>query len=115
MHCTSYTCRHRFIFMPRSLPKKAVEIKISTIVAVSAILHDVELNSLDAAMHAMTGGQPDYFDGELAVLDIGALDPSVRTIDWASLVSLFKRYNLNPVAVRNAPEESVPEILSHGL
>lgn len=101
--------------MPRSQPAKAIEIKISTVVAVSAILHAADLAALDAAMQKMTGGQSDYFDGEFAVLDVGALDLADQAIDWAALVALFKRHNLNPVAVRNASAAAQPQILAHGL
>ncbi|MGZ5818479.1 MAG: septum site-determining protein MinC [Burkholderiaceae bacterium] len=95
--------------------KKLIEIKISTVVAVSAILHDIDPVRLDAAMRDMTGGSSDYFDDELAVIDVGACDTSDNAIDWAALIRLFKSYRLNPVAVRNAEPDSAPEILAHGL
>ncbi len=101
--------------MPKSQSIKPIEIKISTVVAVSAILHESDLALLDTAMKDMTGGESDYFDGEFAVLDIGAIDLSGRNIDWAALIALFKSYSLNPVAVRNASPDMAPQILSHGL
>jgi septum site-determining protein MinC len=94
---------------------KPIEIKISTVVAVSAILHESDLGLLDAAMKDMTGGEADYFDGEVAVLDIGAIEPDKQNIDWSALIALFKSYRLNPVAVRNAAPEMAPDILAHGL
>jgi septum site-determining protein MinC len=106
--------RHPFS-MSKIQSKKLIEIKISTVVAVSAILHDVDPVRLDAAMREMTGGSPDYFDGELAVIDVGLCDSSSKTIDWAALIRLFKSYHLNPVAVRNAAPEIAPDILAHGL
>jgi septum site-determining protein MinC len=101
--------------MSKIQSKKLIEIKISTVVAVSAILHDTDPVRLDAAMQAMTGGAPDYFDGELAVIDVGDCGSSGNAIDWAALIQLFKSYRLNPVAVRNAAQECAPEILAHGL
>jgi septum site-determining protein MinC len=101
--------------MPKIQSKKLIEIKISTVVAVSAILHDVDPIRLDAAMREMTGGSSDYFDGELVVIDVGACDTSNNPIDWAALIRLFKSYHLNPVAVRNAAPEIAPDILAHGL
>ncbi|HEX2530250.1 MAG TPA: septum site-determining protein MinC, partial [Burkholderiaceae bacterium] len=58
--------------MSKSQSVKPIEIKISTVVAVSAILHQSDLAALDVAMQEMTGGAPDYFDGECAVIDIGS-------------------------------------------
>ena len=101
--------------MPKNQTAKPIEIKISTVVAVSAILHDSDLATLDAAMRDMTGGEPDYFEGEFAVLDIGAVDFAGKSIDWNALIAMFKSYHLNPVAVRHAPPEMEAAILAHGL
>ena len=94
---------------------KPIEIKISTVVAVLAILHDADLASLDGALRELTGGDADYFDNEFAVLDLGALDLAERAIDWAALIALFKSYRLNPVAVRHAPVDIHAEIIAHEL
>ncbi|WP_034299796.1 septum site-determining protein MinC [Herbaspirillum sp. RV1423] len=94
---------------------KPIEIKISTVVAISAILHETDPAALDKALKDMTGGVSDFFEDEFAVLDIGALDAAGAGIDWAALVALFKRYRLNAVAVRNAPEELHAEIAAQGL
>lgn len=101
--------------MPKTQASKPIEIKISTVVAVSAILHTLDLNALDAAMRDMTGGAPDYFDNEFAVLDIGACEDAGAEIDWASLIALFKSYRLNPVAVRGASAGMEAGIVASGL
>ncbi|XLZ68534.1 septum site-determining protein MinC [Massilia sp. SR12] len=101
--------------MPKSTFQKPIEIKISTVVAVSAIMYTSDLIALDAAMHEMTGGVPDFFEGDLAVIDIGDLAPGCARIDWAATIALLKKYRLNPVAVRNATPDMVDEIQQHGL
>jgi septum site-determining protein MinC len=93
---------------------KPIEIKISTVVAVSAILRVLDLPTLDAAMRTMTGGAADYFDNEFAVLDVSACD-SCDTYDWAALTALFRFYRLNPVAVRGAPDAMERAIVASGL
>jgi len=95
--------------------RKPIDIKISTVVAISAILHETDPAALDKALKDMTGGVSDFFEDEFAVIDIGALDAGGAGIDWAALVTLFKRYRLNAVAVRNAPEELHAEIAAQGL
>jgi len=95
--------------------RKPIEIKISTVVAISAILHETDPAALDQALLAMTGGVSDFFEDEFAVIDVAALDASPGKIDWAALVVLFKRYRLNAVAVRNAPEPLHAEIAAQGL
>lgn len=94
---------------------KPLEIKISTVVAVLAILHDAELAKLDAALRDLTGDDADYFENEFAVIDLGALDLAERSIDWPGLIALFKSYRLNPAAVRHAPADMHAEIIGHGL
>ena len=101
--------------MPKTQASKPIEIKISTVVAVSAILRTLDLDALNAAMRNMTGGASDYFDNEFAVLDIGGCEDASDSIDWASLIALFKSYNLNPVAVRGAPADMQARIVANGL
>lgn len=101
--------------MPKTQSSKPIEIKISTVVAVSAILRESELATLDAAMKKMTGGASDYFDHEFAVIDVTSCAFADGGIDWPALIGLFKSYNLNPVAVRGAPAGMEQDILANGL
>ena len=101
--------------MPKNKTRKPIEIKIATVVAVSVILHDVDLAVLDDALKEMTGGNADFFDNEFAVIDIAALAESNDYIDWNALVKLLKTYQLNAVAVRNAPDTIHPAIIANGL
>ena len=103
------------MFMSKSLPQKPIEIKISTVVAVSAIVHGADTQALDAALHDMTGGVADFFEDDLAVLDVANLAPGDTPVDWGALVALLKKYRLNAVAVRNAEPEMHEAILAQGL
>lgn len=95
--------------------RKPIEIKISTVVAVSAILNETNPAALDKALKEMTGGTPDFFEDEFAIIDVGGLDAETASIDWTKLVALFKKYRLNTVAVRNAAPEYHAGITAHGL
>nr|WP_315394025.1 septum site-determining protein MinC [uncultured Duganella sp.] len=101
--------------MSKSLFQKPIEIKISTVVAVSAILATADGIALDAALAEMTGGTTDFFEDDLTVIDIAALPPGCEPVDWAGIIALLKKYRLNPVAVRNAPPSMAAEIAAHGL
>ncbi|CAL61252.2 putative Septum formation inhibitor MinC [Herminiimonas arsenicoxydans] len=103
------------VSMSKSSSRKPIEIKISTVVAVSAILREVDLGVLDAAMQEMTGGNVDFFEDEFTVIDIGALAATHPPIDWHAITTLLKAYRLNAVAVRNAAPEMEADILAHGL
>jgi septum site-determining protein MinC len=101
--------------MSNSPVKKPIDIKISTIVAISVILHTADGPALDDALKQMTGGVSDFFEDDLAVIDIGALPADDADIDWAALIALLKTYRLNAIAVRNATPEMGPAIAAHGL
>jgi len=101
--------------MSKSLFQKPIEIKISTVVAVSAILSTADSIALDAALAEMTGGTADFFEDDLTVIDVAALPAGCGQIDWGGLIALLKKYRLKPVAVRNAPPELADEIAAHGL
>ncbi len=101
--------------MLKNKSRKPIEIKIATVVAVSAILHDSDPMALEAALQEMTGGTADFFDNEFAVIDVAALGPDRPPIDWPQLITLLKKYRLNAVAVRNAPAEMEEGIIASGL
>jgi septum site-determining protein MinC len=102
--------------MHNNLLHKPIEIKISTVVAVSVILRELDPTVLRAALEEMTGGMRDFFDNEFAVIDIAALShEQCLQIDWDALIALFKSYQLNPVAIRHAPPELCAGIIAHGL
>lgn len=96
-------------------PPLPIEIKISTVVAISAILHSADPLAIDAALQQMTGGTSDFFEDEFAVIDISAIAADAPFIDWAALVALLKRYRLNAVAVRGAPASMMDAIRARGL
>jgi septum site-determining protein MinC len=89
--------------MPKSSSSLPIEIKISTVVAISTILHSADPIAIDAALKQMTGGVSDFFEDEFAVIDVAGIADEAARIDWEALVALLKRYRLNAVAVRGAP------------
>lgn len=97
--------------------RKPLEIKISTVVAIAALLGDTDHERLSAALAQVTGGTPDYFEDEFTLLDLGSLPsaPEPGSIDWPALIALFRVHRLNPVAVRNAPAALEEELRAHGL
>ena len=95
-----------------SLP---IEIKISTVVAISTILHSADALAIDAALKQMTGGVSDFFEDEFAVIDVSAIAAGGPPIDWRALVDLLRKYRLNAVAVRGAAPEMADAIRARGL
>ncbi|MGI4718752.1 MAG: septum site-determining protein MinC [Janthinobacterium lividum] len=101
--------------MPKTSTLLPIEIKISTVVAISTILHSADQAAIDAALLQMTGGVSDFFEDEFAVIDVAAIAHEAAAIDWPALVALLKKYRLNAVAVRGAGPELAEAIRAHGL
>ena len=92
-----------------------VDIKISTVVAISTILHSADPQAIDAALRQMTGGVADFFEDEFAVIDVTAIAAGAPPIDWRALVELLRTYRLNAVAVRGATPQMADAIRARGL
>jgi len=101
--------------MPKSSSSLPIEIKISTVVAISTILHSADPIAIDAALKQMTGGVSDFFEDEFAVIDVAGIADDAAHIDWESLVALLRKYRLNAVAVRGAPAALHDVIRAHDL
>jgi septum site-determining protein MinC len=101
--------------MSKSPTSQPVEIKISTVVAISTILHSASPMAIDAALKQMTGGVADFFEDEFAVIDVSAIAGESPRIAWAELVALLKKYRLNAVAVRGATDKMQEAIRAAGL
>jgi septum site-determining protein MinC len=101
--------------MPKSSSSLPIEIKISTVVAISTILHSADPIAIDAALKQMTGGVSDFFEDEFAVIDVAGIADEAAHIDWEALVALLRKYRLNAVAVRGAPARLHDVIRAHDL
>jgi septum site-determining protein MinC len=101
--------------MPKSPSSLPIEIKISTVVAISTILHSADPIAIDAALKQMTGGVSDFFEDDFAVIDVGAIADELTHVDWQALVDLLKKYRLNAVAVRGYSPAMADAIRARGL
>ena len=103
--------------MSKNQARKPLEIKISTVVAVAALIGDTDSDKQSSALAHLTAGTPDYFEDEFTLLDFAHVSPppGPGQIDWVRVIALFKSHRLNPVAVRNVPANLEDEIRANGL
>lgn len=101
--------------MPASPAARSIEFRNASLGATIAVLREVEPARLADELHRMLGGMPDFFSGEAAVLDFADVADLPERIDWAGLASLFRRYQLQPVGVRNLPAELAQAARQTGL
>ncbi len=84
-----------------SLQSKLIEFKGASLAVMTAYVRDADAVRLADALHMMLGGMPDFFAGEPAVLDFSQLGNVPERIDWTGLLSLLRRYQLQPMGVRH--------------
>lgn len=94
---------------------RALEAKIASVVALTLILHDSNLEQIQAHLQHITGGQKDYFDNDLAVIDLDISAEAAEALDWQSLIGMLRDWSLNPVAVRHAPSSLHERLRTLGL
>ncbi|HEX5126640.1 MAG TPA: septum site-determining protein MinC [Rhodocyclaceae bacterium] len=84
---------------------KPIEFKAGTLTAMTAVVRDLDNVQLAHTLHTMLGGMGEFFAGEATIIDLSQLGKVPSRVDWSGLASLLRRYGLQPVAVKSAPEE----------
>ncbi|MDD5297252.1 MAG: septum site-determining protein MinC [Rhodocyclaceae bacterium] len=84
----------------RSSSSEPIEFKGTTLAVVSALLRSADPAVLAAALEKRLGHAPDFFSGDMALLDLTGIQPAPERVDWPELLALLRRYNLSPVAAR---------------
>ncbi|HEY6895867.1 MAG TPA: septum site-determining protein MinC [Rhodocyclaceae bacterium] len=92
---------------------KPIEFKGTSLSVVSVELSTLAMAALEAAVAAMPGGKRRFFDGDAAVLNLGAVPG--QTPDWPALLGLLRDYGLQPVAVTNADTVQAEAAAALGL
>ncbi len=94
---------------------KPIEFKAGSLSAMSAIVRELDNVKLSDTMHTMLGGLGEFFAGEATIIDLSQLDKAPERADWAGLLSLLRRYGLQPVAVKQVPEHLESSARKAGL
>jgi septum site-determining protein MinC len=101
--------------MMNTIPNRAVEMKITTVLAGVALLQTAVLDKIDSALRDITGGDAEFFDGGATIADVTHLNLTKNTFDWSGLRKIMLARGLRLVAVRNAPLALNSEINDAGL
>jgi len=83
---------------------RSIDFRNLTLGATVVVLRDTAPHLLADELHKKLGGMPDFFSGEAAILDFAELREIPEQVDWAGLLSLWRRFQLQPIGVRNLPE-----------
>lgn len=88
---------------------------VASFSALTVTLRSNDLAELAALLDEQCGGDSDFFNRDLALLDAEHLPGQGADMDWPALVALLRRHHLNPAVVRNAVPEAEPSIHLAGL
>ena len=94
---------------------RPIEFRNATLDSTIAMLRVADAPALADALHKMLGGMPDFFNGEATVLDFAELADPPQRIDWPGLLSLLRRFRLQPIGVRNLGPELTEAARQAGL
>lgn len=95
--------------------RRPIEFRNVSIGATVAVLRETRPDLLADELHKMLGGRPDFFSGEAAILDFGDLISAPDRVDWAGLLSMFRRFQLQPIGARNLPADLVAAARQAGI
>jgi septum site-determining protein MinC len=93
----------------------ALQFKGTSLKVIQTLLKSADPATLQKALAQLTGNAPDFFDGELAVLDFTPLADVPAAIAWDDLAALLRAAGLNPALVRGVPEAQLAEAARAGL
>lgn len=80
----------------------ALEIKGATVPAVRLLLQSLDVQRLHAELERALGSATDFFEGELAVLDLAGVEDGSIAPDWRGLRAMLAERGLVLAAVANA-------------
>ena len=97
------------------------EIKSASLPLLALRLKSPDLAALTEELHAQYGDKPDFFDDELLVLDLSALQAEATDeavageLDFPALVALLTTHRLRLLAVRGGSAEQMAAAVAAGL
>lgn len=91
------------------------DVKSANLPLISFILKSANLETLASELTSQYSSQPDYFDNDLAVIDLSELAAENPPIDFAVLLKLLKSLRIQPFSVRGGSDEQMQAALAAGL
>ena len=92
-----------------------IQFKGTSLKIIQTHLRTTDPATLHTALAELTGNSPDFFDGELAVLDFSNTDIWPESIEWGEIRNLFQTSGLTAVATRGLPEALAASASAAGL
>lgn len=93
------------------------EIKSAHLSLVALLLKSPDLEHLATELDQRFGDMPGFFEGENTLIDLQPLQAAApgAAIDFAALLSILRRHQLQPLAVRGGSDTQMAQALAAGL
>lgn len=92
-----------------------IQFKGTSLKIIQTQLRTTDPATLHSALAELTGNSPDFFEGELAVLDFSNAENLPESVDWAQLRDLLRGSGLSAVATRGLPAALASAAAAAGL
>lgn len=92
-----------------------IQFKGTSLKIIQAHLRTTDPATLHTALAELTGNSPDFFDGELAVLDFSNTDNLPESVEWEIICDLLSQSGLSAVATRGLPDALAAAATAAGL
>ena len=92
-----------------------IQFKGTSLKIIQTQLRTTDSAALHSALAELTGNSPDFFEGELAVLDFSNAENLPEAVDWMQLRTLLRGSGLSAVATRGLPAALASTAAAAGL
>ena len=92
-----------------------IQFKGTSLKIIQTLLRTTDPSRLHGALAELTGHSPDFFEGELAVLDFSNAEDFPASVDWAQIREMFRHSGLSVVATLGLPEALASAAMAAGL
>ena len=106
---------HSMAADPTGVARSSFDLKSAQLHVVAVALKDTDVSLVAADLAQRLADDPDFFDNDPVLIDLGQVQDATQPIDFPALIALLKAHHTQPVAVRGGSAEQVRDALAAGL
>lgn len=95
--------------------KAPFELKSASLPVVALLLKSTDSQAIGKALKERFADEPDFFDNDLVIFDLSAIQNEPQSLDFAGLMRTVRALKTIPVAVRNGSEQQLADARKAGL
>ncbi|HRO61548.1 MAG TPA: septum site-determining protein MinC, partial [Burkholderiaceae bacterium] len=100
---------------PSGRARARFDLKRTTFPLFSLVLRTTDLAELQGEFQARLGDSPEFFDQDLLVLNLSAVQREDEDLDFDGLVAMLRRYGLQPIGAHGGSAAQMAAAAQAGL